>query len=63
MQNKYKVGNKIIVNDGDPIDGPHTSNGVVTEVHDDHIICDVEGTSDHCWFDEDTEHLITKVGQ
>lgn len=63
MQNKYKVGDKIIVDDGDPIDGPHISHGIVTEVYDDHIICNVEGTSYHCWFDEDCEYLITKVSQ
>lgn len=61
MLNTYKVGDNILVDDGDPIDGPHKSVGVVTEVFDDHIICDVKGTSDHCYFDEDCEYLITKI--
>ena len=46
LQHLFKVGQNVKCN----MDGT-MQKGIVTEVHDDHIIVDIPEVSDHCWFE------------
>lgn len=47
LQHLFKVGQNVKCN----IDGTMRK-GIVTEVHDDHIIVDIPEINNHCWFEE-----------
>ena len=47
LQHLFKVGQNVKCR----IDGI-MQKGIVTEVHDDHIIVDIPEINNHCWFEE-----------
>jgi hypothetical protein len=47
----WETGRKTIY-EGAEFDGSFHFEGVITEVHDDHLICEAEGM--HLWVDDDT---------
>ena len=49
----WKIGRKTIY-EGHEFDGDFHFEGVITEVHDDHLICETDGM--HLWIDDDTVH-------
>lgn len=49
----WKIGRKTIY-EGHEFDGNFHFEGVITEVHDDHLICEADGM--HLWIDDDTVH-------
>lgn len=51
----WETGRKTIY-EGAEFDGSFHFEGVITEVHDDHLICEAEGM--HLWVDDDTAGLF-----
>lgn len=57
--NGLTVGQSVSCTLDDGPDGKHTYAGTVTEIYPDHIILDINGISDHCWYDDDMADSIT----
>lgn len=53
LQHLFKVGQNVKCS----IDGT-MQKGIVTEVHDDHIIVDIPEINNHCWFEEGIESRL-----
>ena len=51
----WKAGRKTTF-EGTEFDGHFQVEGVITEVHEDHLICEADGM--HLWVDDDTAELF-----
>jgi hypothetical protein len=52
MNDKFKVGQKLIWITDNMLEGYYEYKGTVKAVFDDHIIVDIPELNDHCWFEE-----------
>ena len=51
----WKIGRKTIFEASD-FSGSVYAEGVISEIHEDHLICEADGM--HLWIDDDTEYLF-----